>query len=137
VAAFDEGTPDSLSRAITLLADNIGTVPNVEAVSLLSAALISADEAYLAEPLARAAFRASPSHKFAGVNALRAAKALGARDRAMELYPLVVSQSKVGTWGRRQLVQIADWLGLPPPDGAAPSSAPAGGAPTKDHGGPS
>ena len=115
VAAFDEGTPDSLSRAITLLAENVQTVPNVEAVSLLSAALISADEPYLAEPLARAAFFAQPSHKFAGVNALRAAKALGLRERAAELYPRVIAEAKVGEWGKGELITVAEWLGVPAP----------------------
>ena len=93
----------------------MGAIPNVDAVSLFSATLIAADEPYLAEPLARAAFFAQPSHKFAGVNALRAAKALGLRERAAELYPRVIAEAKVGEWGKGELITVAEWLGVPAP----------------------
>jgi len=123
-AAFDEGTPESVSRSIVLLLDGMGIVPNADALSLLSAALLASDEARVAEPLARAAFLAMPEHKFAGVNALRAQRALGLKDRATALFPRVAAESKLGSWGRRQLQSIAEWLGVsvqpvPAPGGAA------------------
>jgi hypothetical protein len=131
VAAFDEGTPESLNNAIALLVENIGTPPSHEAVVLLSAALLAVDEPALAEPLARATFFAKPSHRFAGINALRAAKALDARDRANELYPRVIAAVKPDASERRALEQIATWLGVPPP----PSDVPP--APPPEHGKPS
>jgi hypothetical protein len=132
VAAFNEGTPESLSRAITLLADNIGAGPTVETISLLSAALLAVDEPYLAEPLARAAFFEQPSHRFAGVNALRASKAMDNRDRARELYPIVLANAQFGTWGRNELKQVAEWLGVPPPPSDAPTAPPEPASPRVD-----
>ena len=119
VGEFNKQTSESLMSTIKLLADNLGAIPNVDAVSLLSATLIASDEPYLAEPLARAAFFAQPSHKFAGVNALRAAKALGLRERASELYPRVIAEAKVGEWGKGELVKVAEWLGVPAPTWAS------------------
>ncbi len=128
-AAFDEGTPDSVSRSIALLCDGMGAVPNADALSLLSAALLASDEARLAEPLARAAFVAMPTHKFAGVNALRAQRALGMKERAAQLFPGVAAEAQVGSWGRRQLESIAEWLGvpLPPPPPSPPGPRGAAG----------
>lgn len=122
-AAFDEGTPESVARSISLLSDGMGTVPNVDSVSLLAAALLASDEPRLAEPLARAAFNAMPSHKFAGVNALRAQRALDLRDRARVLLPKVAGEAQLGNWGRRQLESVAQWLGVPVPPPAPPKGA--------------
>ncbi len=122
-AAFDEGTPESVARSISLLSDGMGSVPNVDSVSLLAAALLASDEPRLAEPLARAAFNAMPSHKFAGVNALRAQRALDLRDRARVLLPKVAGEAQLGNWGRRQLESVAQWLGVPVPPPAPPKGA--------------
>jgi hypothetical protein len=115
-AAFDEPTPQGRERSIRLIADGLGHTPNVDGVSLLAAALLDADDAVLAEPLARAAFLAMPRHEFAGINALRAARALGMRDRAKELFPRVAAEARLGAWGRAQLNAVAAWLGLPDPN---------------------
>jgi len=133
VAEFNKQTPESLMSAIEMLAGNLGVIPNVDAVSLFSATLIAADEPCLAEPLARAAFFAQPSHKFAGVNALRAAKALGLRDRAAELYPRVIAEAKVGEWGKGELVKVAEWLSVPAPAWAStsPSTTPSATDPVR------
>jgi hypothetical protein len=122
-AAFDEGTPESVARSISMLSEGMGVVPNADAVSLLAAALLASDEPRLAEPLARAAFTAMPSHKFAGVNALRAQRALDLRDRARELLPRVAAEAQLGNWGRRQLESVAEWLGVPAPPVAPPKGA--------------
>lgn len=122
-AAFDEGTPESVARSISMLSEGMGVVPNAGAVSLLAAALLASDEARLAEPLARAAFTAMPSHKFAGVNALRAQRALDLRDRARELLPKVAAEAQLGNWGRRQLESVAEWLGVPAPPVGSPKGA--------------
>jgi hypothetical protein len=119
-AAFDGIAPQGRDESIRLIANNLGRVPNVEAISLLSAALIDAGDATLAEPLARGAFFAAPTHEFAGINALRAARALGKRERAQELFPRVASEAILDEWGRAQLAEIATWLEVPASDSPQP-----------------
>jgi hypothetical protein len=119
---FDSTSPQDRDESIRVIARNLGRVPNVEAISLLAAALIDADDAAIAEPLARGAFLAEPTHEFAGINALRAARALGSRERAQELFPRVAAEANLDDWGREQLAEISDWLGVPKSDPRQPAA---------------
>jgi hypothetical protein len=108
--AFNQATPESIAESIELLADGMGSVPNVDAMSLLAAALLATKEPRIAEPLARAAFYANPRHPFAGANALRACMALEDRERARALLPKVAAQPHLGSWAKEQIDLATKWL---------------------------
>lgn len=126
VTAFNESTQDGLARAILLLCESLESSPSIDALSLLSAALVISGDPHVAEPLGRAAWRAMPSHRFAGLNTLRAQQALDMKDAARALFPQVtkeLAQHPPSDWTREQLRALSLWLGVSEPN--TPSAAPA------------
>ena len=121
--AFDRKELADLLRAATLLQQSVASDPQIEAMVLLGATLLALDDPALALPICTAAFRAVPAHRYAGINLLRALRALELKDEARAILPNVRrdSGSHMSKWGNEQLALIETWIDPKPlPVPAAP-----------------
>lgn len=109
-AAFDAGTAESLAAAMSALEPGLRRSPDIESVVLMSAVMLSVGEPALARPLALAAYRTSPGHRYAGVNLLRALRALGRVDEARPIASSLRAGAALDDWGRRQLAEAESWI---------------------------
>ena len=111
-AAFDRKELAHLLRAATLLQQSIASEPQIEAMVLLGATLLALDDPALALPICTAAFRAVPAHRYAGINLLRALRALELKDEARAILPNVRrdSGSHLSKWGIDRLALIETWI---------------------------
>ncbi len=137
--AFNTGTPESFRKAAELLA-LAGTSRwlSVDEWNLLAATMFALEEPAMARAFATTAFRLQPEHPYAGVNLLRAIRALGLREEATRLMGLVETQATLNNWGRQRLAEVSDWLDesvIPAPEAFAPQSAEEGVVPADSENG--
>ena len=112
--AFNTGTPEAFQKAVTLLARTANTRwLSVDEWNLLAATMFALDEPALARAFAATAFRLQPEHAYAGVNLLRAVRALGLREEVTRLIGPVETNAALNDWGRQRLAEVRAWLDEP------------------------
>lgn len=131
--AFNIGTPEALQKVVGILAHAAGTRwLSADEWNLLAAAMFALEEPALSRSFAATAFHLQPEHVYAGINLLRADRALGLREEATQLIGRVETQAALNDWGRQRLAEIRVWLEEPRPtpsdknDGATPASGASG-----------
>ena len=109
--AFETGKDGSVEEAIGLAAEDVREASRVQSLILLGAALVARGDAGLAVPICRAAYRAQPSDRYAGVNLVRALRCNGLKDEVRSMVRDVRSTAASGLdgWGRSQLDEAESW----------------------------
>jgi hypothetical protein len=123
--SFGAGGETDVIRAGALLSSAAGRRElAIDEWSLLAATMFSLDEHALARAFARTAWRLDPTHPYAGVNAVRAALALGLFEEAAEIIPAVTQEARLDGWGRGQLDEARILIGeRSEPTGGSSSNA--------------
>ena len=108
---FQVGTAEALLQAVELVRSDLDAAPTHEGLVLLGATLLALNDPALARPVCVAAFNAVPVHRYAGINMLRALRALELTESARELIPRVRSETnnRLDSWGQSQLATIESW----------------------------
>lgn len=108
---FNKGSEDGYTRALSSIAAAALLRPlAVDEWSLLAAMMLAWNEPELARAFARTAYSIRPSHRYAGVNLLRAAQRLGLATEVRDLLPQLEANTDLDDWGTRRLEETRTWL---------------------------